>query len=268
MTSRRTQREPTLTLQLTGSLQFKCLQDSPTKSEQSTPNTIISFNNLDAHPLYKLNFLLTEDQTFIEITTLHLYVKSNSSSLREVQSASREPIYTKYLHTGCITKWLRLYGCLHTLPQGIKPTVVHLNELHWAQAPMTESSVANQTGWVIWTSLISSWRTTTSNLSLSRSLTWDSFFFTHLYGFILVPMAANNLTFSSISSTYSASKLATWSSPSVTPSEVFTDTDPIGDDGVASTSTCCDTFLVFNLSKSIIKRDILTQHDPFVFGVP
>ena len=33
MTSRRTHHEPTLTLQLTGSLQSKCLQDGPTKSE-------------------------------------------------------------------------------------------------------------------------------------------------------------------------------------------------------------------------------------------
>jgi len=72
------------------------------------------------------------------------------------------------------------------------------NELHRAQAIVTKSSAANQTDWVIWTSLpIPSWRTTV--LSLSRLPTWDSCFFIYFCGFILVLIAANNSTFSSMS---------------------------------------------------------------------
>jgi len=134
------------------------------------------------------------------------------------------------------------------LAQGIKPTVVHWNELHQVQALMTESLTANRPGWVIWISLLHSWRTTAFNMSLSRLQTWDSCFFIHFRGFILVPMAANNLTFSSMSLTYSTSKLATWSPPGVTSGEVLIDTEPTGDSRVTSTSISCDTSLVFSLS--------------------
>ena len=131
------------------------------------------------------------------------------------------------------------------LTQGIKSTVVHWNELHRAQVHVVESTAANRSDWVIWISLLPSWRITTFNLSLLRSQAWDSCFFTHFRGFILVPMAANNSTFSLMSSTYSASKLATWSPLSVTSGEVLTDTEPTEGSGVASTSTCCNTSLVF-----------------------
>jgi len=71
---------------------------------------------MDAHPLYaRLTIFSPEDQTFIEITILHLYVKFNSSPLCEAQSASQESIIVS---SSCITKWLRLYDCLRILPKG------------------------------------------------------------------------------------------------------------------------------------------------------
>ena len=106
--------------------------------------------------------------------TLPLSVNSKSSPLCGVQvSFSRTQIYqiASYgLHNQMVAP-LRLPTYL---TQGIKSTVVHWNGLHWAQAPVTESSVANQTGWVIWTFSLPSWRTTAFNLSLSWSQTWDS----------------------------------------------------------------------------------------------
>ena len=109
--------------------------------------------------------------------TLHLYVNSNSLPLREF------PINFSRTHIRLIAS----YGLHHQmaaplrlptyLAQGIKPTLVHWNELHRAQIPWTESSAVNRSGWVIWTSLLPSWRTTVFNLSLSRSQTWDSSWF-------------------------------------------------------------------------------------------
>ena len=55
--------------------------------------------------------------------------------------------------------------------QEIKPFVVHLNELHWAQ-PILFFAATDPTGRVVWT-----------------SSTWDTcFFITHLRGFPLVPL--------------------------------------------------------------------------------
>ena len=103
-------------------------------------HTNIGFNKLDTQaPYASLTIFSLEDQLFIEITILHLYVsltlhfymKFNCYSRSQLftstwsptlhlyvksQSTSREP---KQLHTGCITKWLRLYGCLRTLPKGL-----------------------------------------------------------------------------------------------------------------------------------------------------
>ena len=112
------------------------------------------------------------------ISTLHLYLNSNSSPLREVPiSFSRTQIHqiASYLLHHQMDAPLRLPTYL---TQGIKSTVVHWNELHQAQALVTESSATNRHGWVIWISSLPSWRTTAFNLSLSQSQTWDSCFFT------------------------------------------------------------------------------------------
>ena len=95
-----------------------------------------------------------------------------------------------------------------SMPQGIKPHIVHANELH--RAPLTKSATSNPTNWIIWISLsIASWRTTIFNLSWHRSPNWDPYFFiTHYSGFFLVPSTTTKPIFSS---TCSISKPATQS---------------------------------------------------------
>ena len=128
------------------------------------------------------------------------------------------------------------------MPNGINPHIVHPNELHRAKPTKIEYAATNPTDWVIWISLpILSRRTTTFNLSLSSSRIWDSCFFTHFRGFNLVSFDATN-------STCSVSVRAIWYLPSVTSSEISTDIEPTGDDGVTSISTHCDTSFVVNLS--------------------
>ena len=87
-----------------------------------------------------------EDQLLIEITMLHLCVKSNSSPPREVPiSFSRTQTASYGLHHQMAPPlWLPRY-----LAQGIKLTVVHWYELHQVQALVTKSSAANRPGWVI-----------------------------------------------------------------------------------------------------------------------
>jgi len=147
MTSRRTHHEPTLTLQLTGSLQPTCLQLTIQLSLSRAHRTPSSLQQLDAHPSYaSYSVFSPEDHLFIEITMLHLYVKSNSSPLREVPiSFSRTQLHhvASYglHHQMAAPLRLPMY-----LAQGIKPTVVNLNKLHQAQALVPESSEANLSG--------------------------------------------------------------------------------------------------------------------------
>jgi len=77
--------------------------------------------------------------------------------------------------------------------------------------------------------------------------------------FFLVPIATNNLTLSSMSSTCSVSKLAIWSLHGITSGEVLTDTEPTGGGGVASTSTRCDTSLIFVLSSCWETVDFISE---------
>ena len=117
MTSRRTHHEPTLTLQLTGSIQSTCLQLMVQPSLSRAHRIPSRLHKLDAHPSYPSSTVFSpEDQLFIEITMLHLYVKSNSLPLREAPiSFSRIQTASYELHH---QMWLRLYGCLRTLTKG------------------------------------------------------------------------------------------------------------------------------------------------------
>jgi len=165
MTSRRTQHEPTLTLQLTVSLvqmSSRCSNQiwvEHTKHHHRLQQTGCTppfmQAQLSSHQTI-IRSSRSQHFTFTWSPTLHLYVKS--------QLASQNP-----------KSFIRLVaplGLSTYLAQGIKPTVVHWNELHQAQSPVTESSAANLTSWGIWTSSLPSWRTTAFNLSLSP--TWDS----------------------------------------------------------------------------------------------
>ena len=139
---------------------------------------------------------------------------------------------TEWINWFWINNWLRDYDYLRTHARQIKLFVVHLNELHRAQATksiVSKTTTMNPISWVIWISLrIASWRTMAFNLSWSSSPIWDPrFFITHFCGFFLVPSTVTKSTFLSI---YSASKLAVWSPPSVTSSEISTDNEPYGDE--------------------------------------
>jgi len=99
---------------------FKMVQLNLSRAHQ-TPSSVST--NWMHTPLYaSLTVFSPKDHPFIEITSLHLYMKSNSLPLREVQiSFSRTQIASYRLYHQMATS-LRLSTYL---TQGIKPTVVH-----------------------------------------------------------------------------------------------------------------------------------------------
>ena len=129
MTSRITQHEPTTIfnwLALFSLYIFKTVSLNLSRVHQ-TPSS--ASTNWMHTPYASLTIFSPEDQLFIEITILHLYVKSNSPPLLEVQSASWDP---KQLHMGCITKCGCAFTAAYVPYPKIKPIVVHLNELYQA----------------------------------------------------------------------------------------------------------------------------------------
>ena len=130
MTSRRTHHEPTLTLTEWHSTPniFKMIQPILSRVHQIS---ISAQQTGCTTPLCKLNYLLTEIKcssrsrhfTSTWSLTLHLYVKSNSLPLREVQISFRCQFSRTQIHQiasyGLHHQiWLRLCGCLHTMPKG------------------------------------------------------------------------------------------------------------------------------------------------------
>jgi len=80
-------------------------------------------NKIDAQPLYASSTIFSlEDQMFIKITALHLYVKSNSSPLREVQINFRCQFSRTQIHHIASYRlhhqmWLCMCGCLLPCPR-------------------------------------------------------------------------------------------------------------------------------------------------------
>ena len=127
MTSRRTQHEPIMTQQLTGTP----IQMSSRRSNQIwVEHTKYQYrlNKLDAQLLYASSTIFSlEDQMFIEITALHLYVKSNSSPLREVQTIFRYQFLRNpnSFILAAPPKGYAIMAAYVPSTQGIKPFVVH-----------------------------------------------------------------------------------------------------------------------------------------------
>ena len=103
MTSRRTHHESTLTLQLTGSLQFTCLQLTVQPSLSRAHQTPSSASQTGCTlSICKLNHLLSRRST--------VHRDHNTSPLREIQlftstwSTNQLLENKKQLHTSCITK--------------------------------------------------------------------------------------------------------------------------------------------------------------------
>ena len=145
--------------------------------------------------LCNLNYLLTRRSNghqdhntspLREVQTLHLYMKSKSASAVNSREPNNPNSFilaappNRLCHYGCLhtlcprgqasrsSFWLRHYGCLHTL-QGIKPLVLHPNELRLAQSTSFFAAM-NPSGWGTWISQTqSSWRTAIFNWSFWSS---------------------------------------------------------------------------------------------------
>ena len=176
MTSRRTQHEPILTLQLTDTSVHM-------SSRRSNHTNIGSTNWMDV-PLCKLIYLrigrpnVHRDHNTLPPLKVQLFTSTWSSNQLLLPILEKPNAPNSFIWVASPN------GCAYVAAYVPCPRVqaIHssLNELRQAQEAVTISSAANQTGWVIWSSLrIPSWRITTFNYSLSRSPTWDSCFFTH-----------------------------------------------------------------------------------------